>query len=327
MDWRGQDVWIVDTHADSLGAALNGRRNLWTGARAPEGQADFPRLRAGGVALQFFSCWVESQYKPERALPRLLQYIDTFYAQVARDPAVSVVTACASLDEVLSRPQQLGAVLSVEGAEALGTDPAILRILWRLGVRLLSLTWNQRTLLADGAGEDPGGGGLSRAGRAMIEEMNRLHMMVDVSHLAAQGFWDVLEVSREAPIASHSNCQAVAEHRRNLSDGQIQALAKAGGVQGITFVTDFLGGTKDVAQVLAHVHHHLDVVGDDRHLGFGSDFDGVEEPVKGLEDATKWPQLLDALSASGLSDATVAALAGGNYLRVFRERWSLVDQA
>jgi membrane dipeptidase len=322
MRWHGADFPVVDTHADSLGAILDGARSLAVTDDPPGGQADIPRLLTAGVTLQFFSCWVESAYKPERALARLLEYVDAFHTCVATDPRVVHVSGLESLGVLESGPPRLGAVLSVEGAEALGTDPAILRVLWLLGVRLLSLTWNQRNALADGAGEDPGGGGLSRAGRTMIAEMNRLHMVVDVSHLAAQAYWDVLGVSDEPPIASHSNCRALAPHPRNLSDAQMRALARAGGVQGITFVPAFLGGAADRGRVVDHILHHLAVVGDDRHLGIGSDFDGVPTPVVGLEDATQWPQLLDDLAGRGLADDTVHRIAGGNFLALLRDRWS-----
>lgn len=321
MRWHGEEFPVVDTHADSLGAVLEGQRSLSITDDPPGGQADIPRLVAAGVTLQFFSCWVESAYKPERALPRLLEYVDAFHTTVATDPRVVPVTGAESLAALESGPRRLGAVLSVEGAEALGTNPAILRVLWRLGVRLLSLTWNQRNALADGAGEDPGGGGLSRAGRTMIAEMNRLHMVVDVSHLAAQGFWDVLGASQEPPIASHSNCRALAPHPRNLSDAQMRALARAGGVQGITFVPAFLGARADRGRVADHILHHLAVVGDDHHLGIGSDFDGVPAPVMGLEDASHWPQLLDDLADRGLADATIHRVAGGNFLMLLRDRW------
>jgi membrane dipeptidase len=322
MHWHNRWLPVVDTHADSLGAVLAGERHLAATPDPPKGQADFPRLQQGGVTLQFFSCWVDPDHKPERALPRLLQFVDAFYREAAQAPDLVVVAGLAGLQALEESTGRVGGVLSVEGAEAIGEDPALLRVLWRLGVRLLSFTWNQRTRLADGAGEDPGGGGLSKAGRAMIREMNRIGMVMDVSHLSAQSFWDVMAVSAEAPIASHSNCRARCAHPRNLSDAQIRALARAGGIQGITFVTDFLGGTADADEVVRHVLHHLDVVGDDRHIGIGSDFDGVQVPVPGIEDATHWPQFLDRLARAGLSDDTVARVAGGNYWQLLKERWA-----
>jgi membrane dipeptidase len=157
--------------------------------------------------------------------------------------------------------------------------------------------------------------------------MNRLGMIVDVSHLAEAAFWDVMEVSTAPPIASHSNCAAVHPHRRNLTDAQIRALAARGGVQGITFVPGFLGGARDLERVVDHVVHHLEVVGDPHHLGLGSDFDGVETPVAGLEDVTRLPRLAEAMAARGLDDDTVAAVLGGNYVRFLREFWSVEPSA
>lgn len=320
MKFHGVDIPVVDTHADSLGGVLRGERHLFE--RSTTGQVDFPRLSEVGHTLQFFSLWVEPEYKPEQALARTLQYVDAFWTEVSGDPGgIYPVLNREDLAAArsLSRP---GAAISIEGAEALGTgDPAMVRLLHRLGVRLISLTWNQRNALADGAGEDPGGGGLSRAGREMVREMNRVGIVVDVSHLSEAGFWDVLEASSCPVVASHSNCRALASHRRNLSDGQIRALAMVGGVQGITYVRDFLGSGEDLERVADHIGYALDVVGDDRHTGLGSDFDGVEVPVAGLEDVTHLPALADVLSRRGLSDESIARVFGYNYLEFFEHAW------
>jgi membrane dipeptidase len=319
MQWHGRTLHTVDTHADSLGATVRGERRVTE--RHEEGQLDLPRMREAGHTLQFFSCFVEPAYKPERSLPRLLQYIDAFWQEVGEDASAVVVTGRESLDRLLTTTGAVGGAISVEGAEALATDEFRLRTLWRLGVRLVSFTWNQRNALADGAGEDPGGGGLSRAGRTMVQAMNRIGMVLDVSHIAERGFWDIMDVTERAPIASHSNCRALCDHRRNLSDAQVRALAEKGGVQGIAFVTDFLGGRHDLERVGDHVLHQLEVVGNDRHIGLGSDFDGVEEYVAGLEDVTRLPALFDHLSHRGLSDETIARIAGQNYIDFLYEAW------
>jgi membrane dipeptidase len=312
-------VPVVDTHADSLSTLLEGQRHL--GEWGSTGQLDWPRMVEGGSNLQFLSCWVEPEYKPERALGQLLRFLDKFWLEVEAYPAqVQVVTDLARLN-ALVESDGVGAVLSIEGSEALGTDLGRLRLCYRMGVRLVSLTWNERNALADGAGEDPGGGGVSRDGRAMIAEMNRIGMIIDVSHLAEAGFWDVLELSKDPVIASHSNCRAVTAHVRNLSNGQIRALAKANGVQGITFVREFLGGSEDVDRVIDHMMHSLAVVGDDRHLGLGSDFDGVDHPVSGLEDVTALPRLAERMAVRGLADDTIAHILGGNYIEFLRRAW------
>lgn len=318
MYWRGEFTPVVDTHADSLLDVVKHRRHL--GERSTIGQLDFPRMREAGHTLQCLSLWVEPEYKPERALTRLLEFVDRFWQELALNPDVVAVTDADTLKEALNG-ERLGVIMAVEGADAVGTDLGLIRILHRLGVRLMSLTWNERNALADGAGEDPGGGGLSRAGRQAISEMNRVGIVPDVSHLAHAAFWDVLETSACPPIASHSNCRALADHRRNLTDGQIRRLAQAGGVQGITFVREFLGGAADLDRVVDHMLHALALVGDDRHLGLGSDFDGVEDPVPGLEDVTALPRLAERMSARGLPDPTIRRIMGQNYVEFFQAAW------
>ncbi len=320
MLWHELNIPVVDTHADSMLDVVYNRRRL--GERNDEGQLDIPRALEGGLSLQCFSCWVEPEYKPERALSRQLEFFDRFWQEAAANSEhLTVVTNLASLEEALTS-NKLGGIISVEGAEALGTSPSLVRLFHRLGVRLMSLTWNERNALADGAGEDPGGGGLSRAGRTIIAEMEQVGIIVDVSHLSEAGFWDVVEVQKRPFIASHSNCKTLTPHRRNLNDDQILALAKAGGIQGITFVREFLGGTEDINRVIDHMAHAVDVVGDSLHLGLGSDFDGVENPVQGLEDVTALPRLADQMSQRGFNDATVANILGGNYVRFLRTYWN-----
>ncbi len=131
--------------------------------------------------------------------------------------------------------------MTVEGGEPLEGEIRILRVLYRLGVRGLGLTWNNRNELADGVGEDRTGGGLTSLGRQVVQEMNRLGMFVDVSHLSEPGFWNVMELCTAPVIASHSNCSAVWNHPRNLTDRQIKAIAEHGGVIGVNLVPDFVG--------------------------------------------------------------------------------------
>ncbi len=320
MRFHGVEMPVVDTHADSLGAVLRQERHLYE--RSDEGQLDFPRMLEGGHTLQFFSLWVEPDYKPERALARLLQYIDAFWLEIGSHPdLIQPVSDWPSLEAVL-KSGKIGGVPSIEGAEGVGTDPAVVRLLHRLGVRLMSLTWNERNALADGAGEEPGGGGVSRAGRAIIQEMNRVNMIVDVSHIAEAGFWDVLEISERPVIASHSNCRELAPHRRNLSDAQIRALAQQGGVQGITFVRPFLGGREDLDRVIDHMAHATDAVGSDQHVGLGSDFDGVDKAVTGLEDVTMLPRLAERMSARNFSDETIQRVLGYNYIEFLKKTWT-----
>ena len=187
---------------------------------------------------------------------------------------------------------KIAAFLSIEGGEALAGSLGVLRMLYKVGVRSLTLTWNGRNELGDGVGAS--GKGLTAFGRAVVREMNDLGMLVDVSHLSERGFWDAMKVSTQPLIASHANCRALCDHPRNLTDAQIRAVAGQGGVIGVTFVPDFLGGeTPSVDNVLDHIDHMIAVGGEDC-VGLGSDFDGTKELPAGLADCTGLPLLTRA---------------------------------
>ncbi len=315
---------VVDAHIDTVHHMLQGRDFL---QRSTEGQVDLPRLQAGGVAAQVFALFVEPEYKPDRALHRVLRLWDALDRTIERSAgAMHLVRSTSDLDEALGKGQ-LAVIVSVEGGEPIGNDLAYLRVLHALGVRALGLTWNERNAIADGAGEDPNGGGLTRFGRSVVSEMNRLHILVDVSHLNERSFWDVLDHSTSPIVASHSNARSLCDHPRNLRDTQIQALAAAGGVMGMNFFADFLVSGEAEAtidSVVAHIDHIVALVGAE-HIGLGSDFDGISRWPRGLEDASCFPNLTDALLRRGYRSEDVRAILGGNFLRVLRQVWDGTD--
>ncbi len=312
---------VVDTHIDTLLNLINGKVAT-LGARSDYGHVDFPRLKEGGVNIQFFAAFIEPQYKPERGLKRALQMIDAYYREVEKYPdLIRPVTSYPQMLQAVGEGK-IAAVLSIEGGEAVAGDLAVLRCLYRLGVRAIGLTWNERNDIADGVGERESGGGLTRFGRDLVREMNRLGMLVDVSHLSEKSFWDVLAVAKAPIIASHSNAQAVCPHPRNLTDDQIKALAANGGVMGLNFCPDFIDAKEPTqARLLDHAEHIISLVGPD-HLGIGSDYDGISSGPVGLEEVTKLPNLTAGLLERGHSPATVQKILGENYLRVFAQVFS-----
>ena len=315
-----QEAVVVDGHCDTLLDLAAGRRRL--GERSEQGHADLPRLAAGGVNVQIFAHYIEPEYKPDRALRRFLELLDVFYreAEANRD-RMAVVTSYAELEAAVAEGR-LAAIISIEGGEVISGRLEVLRALYRLGVRAIGLTWNERNDIADGVGEAHAAGGLTRFGRQVVEEMNRLGMVVDVSHLSEPSFWDVLEVTTKPVIASHSNARAVCDHVRNLTDQQIRALAENGGVMGLNFCPPFVHPHEaTVDRLVDHALHVLDLVGPD-HLGLGSDFDGITSTPRGLEDASCFPRLTEALLRRGVDEDTVRKILGGNFLRVFREVWT-----
>ncbi|WP_068496285.1 dipeptidase [Paenibacillus kribbensis] len=187
------------------------------------------------------------------------------------------------------------ALLSLEGADALEGNPLYAELCYAMGIRLIGLTWNYANWAADGIME-PRGGGLTRKGRELVKRSNELGLLLDVSHLSVQGFWEVLEEGTLPPIASHSNAFAVCSHPRNLRDDQIRALIACDGRIGLTFVTMFIKeqGTVTAEDLLPHIEH-ICALGGARHMMFGSDFDGIERHVQGLEHPGKYPEFAELL--------------------------------
>jgi membrane dipeptidase len=291
------------------------------GERSSKGHVDLPRLLESGVDLQIFAVYIQPEYKIERALHRALQVIDRFYKELHdHEDKMMLFTKVSDVREA-EKHGKIAAMLSIEGGEAVEADLGILRMLHRLGLRAMTLTWNERNQIADGAGEGRTKGGLTNFGVELVKEMNNIGMVVDVSHLSDPGFFDVIETTTKPVIASHSNCRAICNHRRNLTDDMIKTLADNGGVMGMNFSAAFVDENKEKAtleRVLDHVDHVVKVASVD-HVGIGSDFDGIENTPKGLEDVTRMPYLTEGLLKRGYKEDDIRKILGENFLRVFSE--------
>lgn len=319
MDYQSLhfSTMVVDTHCDTLMRVLQAKpyRLAW---HHEDGHVDIPRLRFGGVGLQFFASYIEPEFKPERALKRALQFCDGFYRELQDNPLD--LHHILSYADVLKAQgeKKIGALLSIEGGEALEGDLGALRMLHRLGVRSIGLTWNERNQIAEGVGDCRSGGGLTDFGVSVVLEMNRLGMIVDVSHMSEPGYLDVLAVSKQPIIASHSNARALCNHVRNLTDPQILALQKNGGVMGINFASDFVrsGERATVSDVVNHIVHIASLTGSCDHVGLGSDYDGIPTTPTGLEDVSKLPALTKEMLRREFTEVEIRAVLGGNFLRV-----------
>ena len=308
---------VFDAHADTVALdVVEGRRRL--GETGKGGHVDLPRLRAGGVGLQVFTLFVPPAVPPAWNTLRALQVLDALAAELAANPdAFLWVVRGADIDRA-RQERRIGVIVTLEGCEVLAGSLSVLHAFYRLGVRAAGLTWNARNELADGVGE-PRGAGLTAFGRKVVEEMNALGMVVDVSHLSTRGFWEVLELSRHPVVASHSNAFALCPHQRNLTDDQIRGLAEKGGVMGINFFPGFLreDGRASIEDVVRHIDHVVSLVGPD-HVGLGSDFDGISSTPQGLEDVSRLPALTEALVRRGYPDDAILKILGENFARVFR---------
>ena len=326
---------IVDGHNDWAWEVKDKRDYSVEGLDEPLGDAfdtDVPRLAAGGVGGQFWSVYVEDRRVGAEHVRETLEQIDFIHRLAARHPRHFTLARTA---DDLAGSRERGTVasfLGAEGSHQLGGSLAVLRQYARLGVRYLTLTHWLTTEFADSATDEPQHGGLSDRGYELVRELNRVGMLVDLSHVATTTMHDALDAASAPVIFSHSSCRAVTDHVRNVPDDVLERIPANGGVVMITFVPQFVStaykdwlesgreGDKPrvtVADVADHVEHARDIAGV-LHLGIGADFDGAPEFPDGLEGVGDYPKLLAELARRGWNADELAALAGGNIARVLR---------
>jgi membrane dipeptidase len=323
---------LIDTHNDIPSFTVDGTDI----GNAPKNHTDIPRLRAGGVGAVFFSVYVAATYVDgNHSANRALQMIDTVYHDIIdRYPDTFKLAFTANDIEQAHREHKIAALLGLEGGHAIEDSPRLLRDYYRLGIRYMTLThWNTNNW-ADSSGdinnpEVAHHNGLTPKGKDIVREMNRLGMMVDISHVADKTFYDALEASQAPIIASHSSCRAVTNAPRNMTDDMIRSLAAKGGVVQININCGFVSqksadAAKDapvratLADVVAHIDHARQAGGIDV-VGIGTDFDGITCTPEGLDDVSKFPKLTRALLEKGYSPEDIEKIYGGNILRVMRQ--------
>ena len=350
---RRDPVPFIDGHNDvllELRLAGNGPKPFVT--RRGEGHLDLVRAREGGFAAGFFAVFVLPESEEERAATKipertppyaqpLANPVPTDYARREAGVMIDLLDALAAAGGV-RRARTIAAVeaapdgglpaaiLHLEGAEPIEPGLENLTDFYDRGLRSLGLVWARPNAFAHGvpfrfpASPDVGDG-LTDPGKRLVDECNRLGILVDVSHLNERGFWDVADVSEAPLVASHSNAHALSPNSRNLTDAQLDEIGRTDGIVGITFHAGMLteeGGidvSTPLARVIDHVDHVAERIGID-DVGFGSDFDGAKIPTE-LGDSAGLPLVVDALCDRGYSEADVAKLAHGNWLRVLRQSW------
>ena len=305
---------VIDAHSDILMDVADGRCRLGERfqpsgrtSHCVRGQVDLPRLLEGGVDAQVLAIFVGEEHR-NAPLRRALAMIDACYREEKANRDRMVVATSAGDVVRAKREGKVAMLLALEGAEPLGTDLAVLRLMHKLGVRIVGLTWNWRNMAADGWDASSCPGGLTPFGLAVVEEMGRLGMILDIAHLARPGFWQALEATRYPIIGSH--CITEGQYH-SLDADQLRAVAANGGV--ICAMGVF---KDDLSAVVEQIEHIARVAGID-HVGFGADYYGLDAAPKGLEDVTKYPALTEALLAAGFDSRDAAKIMGGNLLRVF----------
>lgn len=234
------DSVVMDAHCDSIMRIIDDKVDL--GVRTDEGHIDFVRMKEGGLDVQVFAVWVSPDHWKKGAKKRALDMIDAFDRNVAANPDLATKVLDVPSARRAVADGKIAAFLGIEGGHAIEDDPKNLAMFYDRGVRYMTLTWWNNTNWADGSGDKPKWHGLNKKGEEIVREMNRLGMIVDVSHVSEETFWDVMEITDSPVIASHSDARALNDHHRNLSDDMLRAVAKNGGVVGVNYVAGFLDG-------------------------------------------------------------------------------------
>ena len=371
---KGDDVPVVSSKAEAIhhsGMLIDGHNDLPWRLRADlgdigfshtdlsqllnEGQTDIPRLRKGGVKGQFWSVFIPtSQPNPARTVS---EQIDLVHRMIERYPADFALALSASDIERATQVKKIAGLIGIEGGIAIEGSLAQLRAFYRQGARYMTLTHSETIGWADSATDEPRHGGLTLFGEQVVLEMNRLGMLVDLSHVSPDTMRDALRVAKAPVIFSHSSAYAIAPHPRNVPDEILPLVRENGGVIMVNFFSGFVVpdyaraataarvrikaenqdptafkaalndwykkeapkyGRGTVADVADHIQHLVKIAGVD-HVGIGSDFDGVSSVPTGLEDVATYPRLTQVLLDRGFSESEIHKILGGNVIRAFRQ--------
>lgn len=329
------DALVIDTHNDIILLVDHHDRRY---RRDSFGEFWLPQLRAGGVDVQILPICIEDQFQSEGALRRTMLLLERLYE--ITDEHSDDVAICLTGDEIdrAVAAGKIALVLALEGAHALGQDAVLIRSMARMGVRVVSMAHFGRTFLADGSGlDDTSRGRLTPQGIQVLQEMEHLGMVFDISHLGVAGVEDVLSLATRPFLATHSACRTITETHRNLTDVQLRGIAERGGVVCVAAAIPQFIDVHDpsVARVVDHIEHLIDVVGAD-HIGIGPDIIddyvqaefGAWPRVAGVDFSDKQaeiarpsdlPRITEEMVVRGIPEGDIRKILGGNVMRVLRE--------
>ena len=338
-----EDALVIDTHNDIILLVDHHDRRY---RRQSFGEFWLPQLRAGSVNVQVLPICIEEQFQSEGALRRTLLLVERLY-EIAAQHSDDVVI-CRTADDIdrAVADGKIALILALEGAHAIGQDAALIRTMERVGIRMVSMAHFGRTFLADGSGlDDTSRGHLTPQGIEVFQEMERLGVVFDISHLGVGGVEDVLSLATRPFLATHSACRSIAETHRNLTDEQLKGIAARGGVVGLAAAIPQFIDVHDpsAARVMDHAEHLIELVGVD-HIGIGPDF--IDDYVRAefgewpqvagvdfsdrhaeIERPSDLPKLTAEMVRRGFAERDIRKILGGNVMRVLREVMGVPQRA
>lgn len=293
------NVPVFDLHCDTSFALLGNNFRSRGNLKQNDGHVDLDRARNLAGYAQCFACFTT---EPNEEIP--IAPVELFERELATihrelDRNKEIIRQAYSADEIIENQTQgiMSAILTIEGPAGFGYDPELLEDLYLVGFRMSTLGWNEKNQLT---GSNQTGGGLTDLGRAYVQQAQRLGMIVDVSHISDEGFWDIINITQAPIVASHSNSRSMFDVKRNLTDDMFRAICETGGVAGINLYSDFLGKNATIDTVCDHIFHFLELDPSGKHISLGGDLDGCECLPEGFDGVQDYPKLAQTLLNRGL---------------------------
>ena len=309
---------VFDLHCDTALALLGKSMNEAGSLRKNETHIDLERASKLGGYAQCFACFTTpymEQWAKVSPIVIFERELATIQREVDKNKDLISIAYSAAVMEQNQEKGKMSAVLTLEGTAGIGYDPALLEDLHAIGFRISRLGWNESNPLTR---SHKTGGGLTDQGREFVKEAQRLGILVDVSHISDEGFWDMMDITNAPIIATHSNSRAVWNESRNLTDEMFLAICKTGGVAGYNACAEFTGENPTIDTICDHIFHFMELDPSGKHIALGGDLDGVDNMPAGFEGVQSWPVLAQRLLERGLSEETVMDIYWNNILGVMK---------
>lgn len=312
------NIPVFDLHCDTALVLLGKTGNEAGNLKHNSLHIDLDRAAKLEAYCQCFACFTTPDMQQWMKVSPIVVFereLATIQREVDKHKRMIRLAYCAEDVEANRDSGKMSAILTIEGPAGFDFDPELLENLHQIGFRMSTLGWNEKNVLT---GSNVTGGGLTDKGREYVKEAQRLGILVDVSHISDEGFWDIMEITQAPVVASHSNSRFVCNHSRNLTDDMFRAICRTGGVAGINQYAEFLGEHPTLDTVCDHVLHLLELDPDGKHIALGGDLDGCEAFSEGFEGIQSYPSLAQRLLERGLTEDMIRDIFWNNALNVLR---------